>query len=165
MLQTADSWHSNDSTVRTRVFRCDPTWWRFFIQPKMRPVFVIVTDIVCHQALQVTLTERNHMIEQISSAIAHESFCNTILPRTSKANPLWLNAKALDGCGHFIAKVLSSIEDQVAGDRTVRKRLAQLLGNPCTRRMRRRAKVQKSVAGYEQSRRSNAVHRRSASAR
>jgi hypothetical protein len=75
------------------------------------------------------------MIEQIPAASAYPVFRNPVLPWTSEAGALGLNAKTLHCFDHFIIELWVAIKDQVAGSRVIGKRLAQLLNDPCTRRM------------------------------
>lgn len=96
-------------------------------QRKMCSVIVVVTDVLVHQAFQVTFIENDQMVEHISAAIADTAFRNTFLPRTLEAGPLWLDSKALHGVDHFLIEVCAAIEDQVIGGRVVRVCLAQLL--------------------------------------
>src|ERR1035441_1368793 len=79
--------------------------------------------------------ENDHVVEQIPSAGAYPAFRNTVLPWTSEARPLWLDAETLHCLDHFIIELWAAIKDQLARGRVVRERLAQLLNDPCTRRM------------------------------
>jgi hypothetical protein len=66
----------------------------------MRPVLVIIADVLVHQTFQMPLVQDNHMIEQITAAVADPTFGNAILPRTSKAGSLGLDtAPVLDPTG------------------------------------------------------------------
>ena len=101
----------------------------------MGSVVMIVTDVLGHQPFEMPLVEHDHMIEQVSPAIADEAFCDSVLPGTAKASSLGFYPEALDGAGDFRAEVSSAIEDQVFRSRVVGKGLAQLLADPCTRWM------------------------------
>jgi len=61
------------------------------------------------------------MVEQISAAVADPPFRNTILPRTSEADSLGLDAEALHSVDHFLIELCTAIEDQVIRCRVVRK--------------------------------------------
>jgi len=79
----------------------------------MRTIFVVVTDVLVHQALQMEFIQDDHMVEQISSTVAYPAFSNTVLPRTPKAGPLWLNAQHLNRLDHLSVEVGGAIKDQI----------------------------------------------------
>lgn len=51
--------------------------------PRSVWVFVIVADVLVHQALEVPLIRDDYVVEQISPAIAHKAFREAILPRAT----------------------------------------------------------------------------------
>jgi hypothetical protein len=69
----------------------------------------------------------DHMVQQIASTAADPTLGNTILPRTSEAGSLGLNAEALNCFDHFAAEVCTAIKDQVSGGSIEWECLAQLL--------------------------------------
>ena len=73
----------------------------------MRTVFVMVTDVLTHEALQMPLVEDDYMVEQIPSAATDPALRKTILP-----------GEGPNGGDNLFAKVSSSIEDQVARSRS-----------------------------------------------
>src|ERR1035437_1351599 len=101
----------------------------------MCAILEIVADVFVHQAFQMPLIENDHVVEQIPAEGAYPAFRNTVLPWTSEARPLWPDTEALHGIGHFTIELWATIKDQVAGVRVIWERLAQLLNDPCTRRM------------------------------
>ena len=46
-------------------------------------------------------TQDGNMVEQVPAAVADPAPCNSVLPRTSEAGLLGLNAEALDGINHL----------------------------------------------------------------
>ena len=50
--------------------------------------------------------ENDHMVEQIAAAVADPTLGNAILPRTSKAGSLGLDAEALHGVDHFFIEAV-----------------------------------------------------------
>src|ERR1700690_3603480 len=105
MMQATESGHRYNAATCTRALLCFATRRRFLHQPEMRPVVVIVTDILVHQTLQMAFIHNNHMVEQITSAVADPALCDTVLPRTSEAGSIRLNAKALHGRDDFLVEV------------------------------------------------------------
>ena len=85
---------------------------------------MVVTDVLAHQALQVPLIYDDHMVEQIATAVADPTFDDVILPRTTEAGSLWMNAEALYGIDHFFIELCAAIKDQIAGSRVVMEGLA-----------------------------------------
>jgi hypothetical protein len=76
----------------------------------MSSVLVVVTDILIHQAFQVPFVENDYRVEQIPSAVADPSFCDAVLPRTSEAGLLRLDAKVLHGVNDFLVELCAAIE-------------------------------------------------------
>jgi hypothetical protein len=101
----------------------------------MGEILEIVEDVFLHQALQMPSIENNHMVEQIPATSAYPAFRNAILPWTSEAGALGLNAETLHCFDHLIIELCAAIKDQAAGIRVIGERLAQLLNNPFARRM------------------------------
>ena len=78
----------------------------------------------------MALIEHDHMVEQVPAAVADPTLDNAVLPRTSEAGPLGLDAEALHGIDHPRIETGTAIKDQLAGYRVVRERLTQLLNHP-----------------------------------
>ena len=114
------------------IRRCHSTRGRPLLQREVRPILVVIANVFSHQPFQMPLVEHDYMIEQIPSAITNPAFCNTVLPWTSEAGPLGLDAEALHCADNFLIEVCCAIEDQVGGHLVTRKGLAQLLRDPRT---------------------------------
>ena len=85
----------------------------------MGAVVMIVADVLFHQTLQVTLIQDDYVVEQISSTAADPALGDTVLPRTSEAGSLWLDAQRLDCLDYLSIEVRGSIEDQILRGRIV----------------------------------------------
>jgi hypothetical protein len=129
VVQTAESRHGNNSTPRARC--CHPARRRFLIESEMRPVVVVVADVLGRQSLQVAFVKHDHMVEQITTAVPDPALGDAILPRASEARLLGLDAEVLYRAGDLFVEVLGAVEDQITRCGIVRKRLAQLLHDPC----------------------------------
>ena len=46
----------------------------------MRPVLVIIAEVVFHEPFQMVFVEYDHMIEQFATTAANEPFRNAVLP-------------------------------------------------------------------------------------
>jgi hypothetical protein len=132
MVETTDSRHCQDFGGRICIRRCHSTRGRPLLQREVRPIVVVIANVFSHQPFEMPLVEHDYMIEQVPSAITNPSFCNTVLPRTTEAGPLGLDAKALHCADNFLVEVRCAIEDQVGGHLVTRKGLAQLLRDPRT---------------------------------
>jgi hypothetical protein len=71
-----------------------------------------VPDVIIHEALQMALIEHDHMVEQVPAAVADPTLDNAVLPRTSEAGPLGLDAEALHGIDHPRIETGTAIKDQ-----------------------------------------------------
>jgi hypothetical protein len=101
------------------------------LQAKMRPVVVVVADVLDHEPLEMPFVEYDGVIEQVPAATPDEAFRDSVLPRTSEAGPLRFDAEALDGADNLLIEVRSTVEDQITRSRIIGKRLPQLLCDPC----------------------------------
>jgi hypothetical protein len=79
--------------------------------------------------------ENDDMIEQVPTAVADPTFCNTVLPRTSESGFLRLDTKALDGVDPLTIEVRGSIKNQVLGRRIAGECPSQLSHDPGARWM------------------------------
>ena len=124
MMQTAQPWHRYNSAIYTRLAHGFTTGRRSLRQREMRPVLVVVADVLIHQAFEMPFIENDHVIDQIAAAIADPTFGDTVLPRTPEAGSLLLDAEALYGIDHFFIELCAAIKDQIARRGVVREGLA-----------------------------------------
>jgi len=115
----------------------------------VRPVVVVVADVLSHEALEMPFVEYDDVIEQVPAATADKAFCDSVLPRTSEAGPLRFDAEALDGADSLFVEIRSTVEDQITRSRVIGKRLPYLLYDPGTRRMPGRVTVQNTPSVVE----------------
>ena len=104
-----------------------------FVQTTMRPIRVVITEVLDHEAFQMALIEYDDVIEQVAPTGADPTLRNTVLPRAFKADSLRLNAEALDGIDDLFIKTAAAIKDQATRRSVVWESLAQLLNNPGAR--------------------------------
>ena len=135
MMQAAETRHGNDFRTHGTFHRCIATRRSLLPQPEMRPVVVVVADVLGHEPFQMAFIEHDHMVEQIAAAVADEALSDAVLPRTLEAGSLRFDAEALDCIDDFFIEARAAIEDQVLGCGIVGKRFAQLLDHPRTGRM------------------------------
>ena len=132
---SAKSRHGYDPATGIGTRRCLTTDGRLLRQRNMSSVLMIITGVFSHQALQMTFIQDGHMVEQIAAAVANPALGNAVLPRTSEAGPLGLDAEALYRVYHFVVELSAALEDEVFRSRVVRECLAQLLDYPCSGRL------------------------------
>ena len=95
MMQTAKTRQGQDGAALASALLRRPAPRRFFLQAKMRPVLVIIADIVVHEAFQMVFVKHDHMAEQVPAAVADEALRDSVLPRALKAGSLGTNTKLL----------------------------------------------------------------------
>jgi hypothetical protein len=137
MMQAAKPWHRNDSATRFAVTRYFAASRRSLRQRKMSSVHVVIADVLIHEAFQMTFVENDRMVKLVAAAVPDSTLRNTVLPWTSEAGPLGLDAEAPRRLDHFFIELCAAIEDKITRRRFVRKCLTQLLNNPGTTRMLR----------------------------
>jgi len=135
MMQSAEPWHRNDSAAHFRVTQCFAASRRSLRQRKMSSVLVVIADVLIHEAFQMPFVENDHMVEQIAATVADPTLRNAVLPRTSEASSLGLDAKAFYRLDYFFVELRAVVEDQIMRHRVVRERFPQLLNHPCARRV------------------------------
>jgi hypothetical protein len=73
-MQAADLRNRNNSSVSRRPDRWRSPCRSFLSEAEVRSVVMVVADVFIHQPPQVSLTQNDHMIEQVSAATADELF-------------------------------------------------------------------------------------------
>src|ERR1039457_4682153 len=95
MMQATQPWHRNHLVTAAGIFLCFTTRRRSLFQREMGAILEIVEDVFVHQAFQMPPIENDHVVEQIPAAGAYPAFRNAVLPWTSEAGALGLNAEAI----------------------------------------------------------------------
>ena len=110
MMQAAEPWHRNNPSARSRLAHCFTSVRRSLRKREVRPIVVVIANVFIHEAFQVTLIENDHMVKEITSAGADPALGNAVLPWTSEAGPLWLNAETPDCFDHFVIELRTAIK-------------------------------------------------------
>src|ERR1017187_5123385 len=142
MVQTAESRHRNHPATWARNSNGLAPCRGLLLQPEVRPVLVVVTDVLAHQTLQMPFVYYDDMIQQVPAAVADEALGDAVLPRVAEAGPLGLDSEALDDADDLSVEVGGAVEYQVLRSRVIREGLAQLLCDPNTARMPGKVAVQ-----------------------
>jgi len=91
----------------------------------MRPILVVVTDILRDQPFQMPLVQDDDMIQQVSATASHPALGNA-LPRTAKGSAHRLATHAFRKGHYFLAESCIAVEDQETVRWRVRPRFAHL---------------------------------------
>lgn len=93
MVQTAEPWHRYDPAANAEL-SCYLTTSRCSLrQRKVRPVFMVIADVLAEQSFQMPLIEYDHMVQNFLTAAAHPTLGHVVLPGTAKAGSLGLDAE------------------------------------------------------------------------
>ena len=74
MMEAAKPRHRNDPATWAHSLSDRTPFRSLFSQREMRPVLVVVADVLGHQPFEMPLVEHDDMIEQVSAATADEAF-------------------------------------------------------------------------------------------
>jgi hypothetical protein len=132
MVQPAESLLRKDPTSS---YGTNPAVRCPLLKSEMRAILMMVTNILGEQPLQMAFTQRNNVVQQVSSATFDPPLGYTVLPGTPERG---LRRAHFQGsnCRWKLTTIFRiSIEDQKLGSGTKWKRLPQLLDDPTTRRM------------------------------
>src|SRR5215831_14083849 len=145
-MQTADSRLSPDLATAILPEFDQTGARRLLIQSDMRSVVVIVANILEAQTYQMSLVQRNHVIQHLAPYVAHPSFRESILPWTADTSPDSLDPARLQKRTHLGPEFAVTIEDDVLVWAWKRQRLSELLQNPLASRVRSRVEVENAPA-------------------
>src|ERR1035437_1526386 len=130
VVQSTEPGHGDHSVRWTGTSDRRAVRRSLLLQAEMRPVVMIVADVLGHQPFEMPFVEHNHVVEHVPAAATDEAFCHAILPWTSEAGFLLLDADALDRADDLAAEVHRTVEDQVFRLHVIRKLLPQSLAYP-----------------------------------
>ena len=100
MMQIANSGHGENSTVNRGIHFHRTSGRRSLAQCLMGSIFMVVADLLTHEAFQITLIENDDMIEQVPAAVTDPAFCNAVLSRASEAGSHRLDTQGFDRVDH-----------------------------------------------------------------
>jgi len=75
---------------------------------------VTVTGVFFHEPSQMASIQHDPVIERISSVATDPAFSDAVLPRTSEARSLGLDAKALHSSGRLFVEARVPVENQTS---------------------------------------------------
>lgn|GEM_PF-7034786 len=63
MMQSAESWQGQDSAGPPLVRIFSASGERFLFQSEVRPVIVVIANVLGHESFHMEFVQNNHMIE------------------------------------------------------------------------------------------------------
>jgi hypothetical protein len=111
----------------------------------MSSVVVIITNIFETEPYQMSLVQRDYVIQHFTAYAPHPSFSDAVLPRTTKAHPDSFDPARFRKAKHLGTEFALTIKDDVAVWAWKRQRLSELLYNPLARRMRGGVEVENAA--------------------
>ena len=102
----------------------------------MRSVFMVIGNVLTAQPLQMSLMERNDMIQHLPAAAAHPSLGDSVLPGTPDARPNRLDPARLQKLTHLAAALGVAVESEIAVGTGPRQGLPPWLYDPIAGRVR-----------------------------
>jgi hypothetical protein len=79
MVQSTESRKGVNLASRRRTYRCWPTCSRILRESEVRPIFMIVANVLGHQPFEVPLIQNDHVFQQVSSTTPHPALSDTVL--------------------------------------------------------------------------------------
>ena len=92
VMQTTESRQGDNLLSPQRHRHCHSTNGRVFPKSEMRPVLVVITNVIFEQSPQVPLIENDHVVEQVSTYAPDPALRHPVLPRTAKGGAHGLSA-------------------------------------------------------------------------
>jgi hypothetical protein len=105
-------------------------------QGEMCPSFVVIGDVGCDDAAEVSLAEHDEVVETLPPDRADQPFEVSVLPRRSRSRRPVTDANALEASGNDLTIDCITISDQVAWSFSPRKCFGDLPSDPLRCRMR-----------------------------
>jgi len=112
VVQSAESWHGDDLVCARRGQRCNSASGRVLPYPEVRPIFVVIVDVVFQQSSQVPLVQNDHVVERIPTHTSDPTLGDAVLPRTSKSRSDRFCAVLFDGRDDVSRELGIAVKDQ-----------------------------------------------------
>ena len=81
--------------------RTRPASRGLLFQSEVRSVLVIVGDVIREKSLQMSLVQRDCVVEQLTATAANPALSHSILPRTSNRSTHRCDLQRANSAGHF----------------------------------------------------------------
>ena len=106
-MEPADARRDHYAARRKRLFFDQAGSRRFFIQPNVRAVLVVVADVFVAESKEVGLVQRDHVIQHLATYALDPSFGNAVLPGAPKRRPNGIQSAIFQKCFNVGANLLS----------------------------------------------------------
>src|ERR1035437_3419957 len=115
VMQTTESRQGDNLLSPQRHRHCHSTNGRVFPKSEMRPVLVVITNVIFEQSPQVPLIENDHVVEQVSTYAPDPALRHPVLPRTAKGGAHGLSAIVFHRRNDIGTEFRITIEDEKSG--------------------------------------------------
>jgi hypothetical protein len=88
MMQSAQARRRNYGRFRGRPLFGRPAIGRVFAEAVVNSIIVIAVHVIADQPAEMWFIQRDHVVEDLSTATSHPSFRKPILPRRLYTRPL-----------------------------------------------------------------------------
>ena len=96
----------------------------------MSAIFVVVIDVITHEPEQMSFVQRDHMVQDLSTATPNPSFRDSILPGRLDARPLRFQTRRLQKHDDRGVEFRIAVQDHVTVWASFRKGFAQFVARP-----------------------------------
>src|SRR5664279_2059780 len=138
--------HALLANHRTLFQRACPASRRLLVQPEVGSVVVIIGNVLGEESLQMTLIQRDHVVEQVTAAASDPTLGGPILPGTPNRGTDRCHLQRADRRWHFQSVLRIAVEYEKSGRGIVGKSFSQLLHDPGASRMASDVEVQDAAA-------------------
>src|ERR1035441_10056002 len=122
VMQPAHALLANHGTLFQRAY---PASRRLLVQPEVCSVVVIVGNVLREESLQMSLIQRDYVVEQVAAAASDPTLGDTILPGTLNRGTYRCHLQRADRGWHFQSVLRIVVEYEKSGRRIVGKRSTQ----------------------------------------
>ena len=127
--------HSSPGDHPTLGCRWSPASRCLLAKPKMGSVVMVIGDVLREHSLQMSLVQRDDMIEQLAAATSHPALGHAILPRALHRCLQTFYFHGSNRRRNFESILCVVVKDEELGGGLVREGFAHLLDNPGTGRI------------------------------
>src|SRR5664279_4298330 len=112
VMQPAHALLADHGTVVQRAY---PASRRLLLQPEVGSVVVIIGNVLGEESLQMTLIQRDHVVEQVAAAASDPTLGDPILPGTPNRGTDRCHLQRADRRWHFQSVLRIAVEYEKSG--------------------------------------------------
>src|ERR1019366_1055071 len=138
--------HALLANHRTLFPRACPASRRLLVQPEVGSVVVIIGNVLREESLQMSLIQRDYVVEQVAAAASDPTLGDPILPGTSNRGTDRCHVQRAHRRWHFQAILRVMVEQEKSRRGIIGKSFSQLLHDPGAGGMASEVEVQNAPA-------------------